>query len=78
MVLAFHQRPDRLDYLTDGGTKGFLAAVSRNPNYAAYLTAAVHSEQNSLQPEALQWTSRQAALPPQRSFRSAAVTNSIQ
>lgn len=54
VLMGLHPRPEHPAVSTE--TSRFAAAASSNQSYAAYITAAFHSEQNALAPETLEWT----------------------
>ncbi len=49
-------RSDAFGNWSSQSTDHFLAAVMSNQNYAAYMTGTLHSEQNALGREILEWT----------------------
>jgi len=77
MVVALSPRGDRLGYLGSPSTN-FFAAVARNQKYAAYITAADHSEQNGPARKILEWTTARRSNASTPSFRMAQTNALIQ
>lgn len=70
LVLLAGLGPDRSDgYLRSDHLAPFLASVASNLNNAAYLTAALHSEHNTVRRETLEWTVRPPSTSNVGSFR---------
>jgi hypothetical protein len=55
-LTALSPRQERLGSVGAIATNNPLSDMSRSQKYAAYLTASLHSEQNALLRETLEWT----------------------
>lgn len=73
MIMTGSHNP-QFGYIAGGGHTDWLTAVTANQNYAAYIAAGFHSEQNALQKDPIEWTNV-----PRRSepIVSAPITNRL-
>lgn len=70
LFIGLSTRDEHINLRADGA----LASMMESENYAAYIRANFHSDQNGLQTEKMEWTNA-ATVPSQRQFFSFMGTN---